>query len=1055
MSDEQNKNDPSKMAAAEAINTATKKGMVFALSQDAGEALEKAGYEPTNPASPLMFALQQASGTAKKAPQLAFTENPTPSDNYLGLYKSKRRLLPDEALKQIRITDHLIAAILRARGAMMSLFGHLRKDRFDVGFETCIKQEFEDLLSPEQFEKVVERMKRFEKILLNCGHTAGLEYQDRMTLAQWMDIQAQNGLTFGRFATEVIRDLDAEKDSEGNYPFHRFRPRDVGTIVRAVRKGENVGNGLRLSAMKLLENLTGDKPNIDLNKLKEDEYAWLQVIDGTPRQAFTHDEMLVFNLFNSTDIEHNGYPVSPLDTVVSSVTTHISIDAYKKLYFQNGRASKGMLVIKSDEVDEQILNGIKLQFNASINNVSNSFRTPIFGMGREDDIEWLPFNGEGIQDSDFQFMYDQIARNILSAFSISPDELPGYSHLSRGTNSQTLSECFDLGTRLLTPEGMTTVEGLLGTNSEVFTQLWTGLKWENAKVFLTGNKSLMETVLDSNLSIKTSPDHRFYVVGESGEPEWIHQSDLKIGDTVLTNKQDVHSNSALPSFKGQTITPELMEVLGWMTGDGSLISSKKRAGGVMHLYYHHSKERGIWASHFNILASFGINVQQKEIHLSDEECEKIKARYGFDTTSSVRIKTIAYDTDFTNWLESIGFNSSIKGKCVPSFIFTLPSDLKNAYLRGLFSADGGINKATGGSVILTITPDLLRSQVRELLNTVGIRTQRTQGTTKECFQGSERITVKADTKLFIKDKRRFFSEIGFLQAHKQPQALWLVGSDPVSIPRSTQAKYVTALLKSDLARKYKKDLYAFVSEDLSKKLTLSRLKSLMVEAGLSIPSWMNDYSLDKVKKLVDHGCSVPMADATLFNEDHAFVANGIVVHNSSNEFKLTAARDTGLRPLILKFQTFFNEILFPLIDPLLAKICEIKFTGIDAQSKEQESTRLQQDMAIHMTMDDLLREVDKDPIGKAMGGQFPFNERWQLVADKYLNIGDLKAEFFGDPTGYTDPMLKYKRDPFFLQYLQLLVQSNPAAVKAYFAPKPYAMEFLKMAVQDSLDEDEE
>jgi phage portal protein BeeE len=590
--------------------------IVFALSEDAGEALEKAGYEATNPHSPLMYALQQATGSAnKKAPRLAFTENPAPTDNYLGLFKSKRRLLPDEVLKQIRIQDHLVAAILRSRGSMFSLFGHLRKDRFDTGVEVSIKQEFYDILTPEQFEKVMERVKKFERLIMNCGHTAGLEHQDRMTLSQFLDIQMQNGLNFGRYATEIVYDREAEPDADGNYPFHRFRPVDVATIYRCVRKGEYVGNNLRETAMKMLESITGDKPKIDIQKLKEDQYAWLQVIDGTPRQAFTHREMLVYNLFPCTDIEMNGYPVSPLDTVVSSVTTHISIDAYKKLYFQNGRATKGMLVIKSDEVDEQVLNGIKLQFNASVNNVSNSFRTPIFGMGKDDDVEWLPFVGEGLHDSDFQFMYDQIARNILSAFSISPDELPGYSHLSRGTNSQTLSE-------------------------------------------------------------------------------------------------------------------------------------------------------------------------------------------------------------------------------------------------------------------------------------------------------------------------------------------------------------------------------------------------------------------------------------------------------SNNEFKLTAARDTGLRPLLLKLQTFFNQLLFPIIDPLLAKVCEVKFTGIDAQSKEQEATRLQQDMPTHMTYDEVLHEVDKEPVGKILGGEVPFNERYQLILDKYKNVGEIMGTFFGDAAAMVDPLLRYKRDPFHLQWLQLAAQANPAAVQAYFAPRPFAMDVLKMCVQDALEEED-
>jgi hypothetical protein len=601
--------------AADAINNSVKNKMVFAMGPSMDEQLEKSGFEKSD-AGPLMYALQQASGTAnsKRAPALAFTENPAPSDNFLGLYKTKRRALPDEVLKQIRITDHLVAAILRCRGNMMSLFGDLRPDRFGFGLEIEIKPEFYKILTPEQFDKVKERMKRFEKILLQCGHTDQLENQEKVTLGEYMDIQARNGLTFGRFATEVIYDRSVPPDEDGNYPFHRFRAIDVATIVRAVRKGEYVGNNLRATAIRALESITGEKINIDINMLQEDRYAWLQVIDGTPRQAFTHDEMLVFTLFPSTDVEHNGYPISPLDTVVSSVTTHISIDAYKKLYFQNGRATKGMLVIQSDEVDQQTLDNMKLQFNAGINSVSNSFRTPIFGIGTEDNVSWLPMVGEGLGD-EFQFMYDQIARNILSAFGVSPDELPGYGHLSKGTNSQTLSE-------------------------------------------------------------------------------------------------------------------------------------------------------------------------------------------------------------------------------------------------------------------------------------------------------------------------------------------------------------------------------------------------------------------------------------------------------SNNEFKLTASRDSGLRPLILKFQNFFNQRLFPIIDPLLAKICVIKLAGLDAQSKEQETTRLQQDMVVHMSYDEVLHEVDKEPIGKILGGNFPLNERWQLLADKYKNVSELMGPFFGDPSAIVDPILKYKRDPFFLQWLQLLAQTNPASVQAYLAPRPYAMEFLRMQIEDELEGEE-
>ena len=258
---------------------------------------------------------------------------------------------------------------------------------------------------------------------------------DKITLAEFIDTYTTNGVSFGYGAVELSRCGITGRRQLPFLGLDQLMLEQCRTVEKA-----NLGNNL-IFAIRALESITGEKMNINIASLKDDKYAWLQVMDGVPRQAFTHDEMLVHNLYPCTDVEHNGYPVTPIDTCISSIITHISIDAYQKLYFQNGRAAKGMLVIQSDEVDQQTLNDVKLQFQASINNVANSFRTPIFGIGKEDKVQWLSTMGEGAKDSDFAYMYDQISRNILSAFSMSPDELPGYSHLSRGTNSQTLCLC--------------------------------------------------------------------------------------------------------------------------------------------------------------------------------------------------------------------------------------------------------------------------------------------------------------------------------------------------------------------------------------------------------------------------------------------------------------------------------------------------------------------------------------------------------------------------------------------------------------------------------------
>lgn len=556
--------------------------------------------------------IKHAAGSVAKGrgvPRLAFAEDPTTNDNYAGLYKLKRGLLPDNIIKNIRVQNFLVAAILRARGNALSMMGHIRKNRFDIGIEVNIKPEFKDHIEPEQMVKINERMDRFLTTIVNCGFTDGLQEHEKMTLPEFLDMQVRNGLSFGRFATEII--YEESEDGSPSDRFHRFRPVDAGTIYRSVRKGEAAEN-VRRSSIKALEYLTGS--TIDQQKMDQGEYTWVQVINGTPKQAFTSQEMIVYSLYPSSDVEHNGYPVTPIDTVMNSITTHMSIEVYNKLYFQNGRAARGMLVVQSDEIDQSVIEDIKQQFNASINNVTNSFRTPIFGVRKEDAVNWVSTQPTR-KDGEFQFLFDQTTRNILSAFNISPDELPGFTHLSRGTNQQGLAE-------------------------------------------------------------------------------------------------------------------------------------------------------------------------------------------------------------------------------------------------------------------------------------------------------------------------------------------------------------------------------------------------------------------------------------------------------ANNEWKLTAARDTGIRPLILRIQDFFNEKLFPLIDPELSQLCNIELAGFDAETRQQESVRLQQDMPIHYNYDAVLEEVEKEQVGEHMGGKIPFNERYLANVSAFLDVGKMYEYFMDSPAAIVDPVLRYKKDQFWFQYLQTLAQFNPEAAQAHFATRKNAVKILKLYVQDFLDEDE-
>ncbi len=375
--------------------------------------------------------LNLLNGPGQTIERLAFEQDPDQHNQYLSIYKTKIKLLSDDILKRIAIQDDLVASIVQARGSMMSSFGRPQPDRFSTGYKIEPMPGLIDKMSLDEKKALQKRIAKCESALLTCGTTNGWKDSESLDFGQFLYMSARDAVTFGRIATEVVY-----SGPENQKKFHSFRPIDAGTVYRAAPQKNQV-SAVRKNALALLEKLKNKK--LVPERFANDEYDWVQVIHTQPRQAFTAEECLVHNFYPTTNIELNGYPITPLDTAITAVLTHINIATHNKLYFQSGRAARGMVVIRSDDVDKQTVAAIRQQFNASINSVTNSWRMPIFGVGQDDEINWMPIDNSS-RDMEFQYLSDSNARTILSAFQMSPDELPGWSHLSRGTNSQALSE---------------------------------------------------------------------------------------------------------------------------------------------------------------------------------------------------------------------------------------------------------------------------------------------------------------------------------------------------------------------------------------------------------------------------------------------------------------------------------------------------------------------------------------------------------------------------------------------------------------------------------------
>jgi hypothetical protein len=372
---------------------------------------------------------------SKRQHRMAFEVEPDTARAAAGtIYRQKQGLTPDHLLKRIAGPqgDDLVNQILQARSNIMSSFGRPRTSRFAIGYELQDINTPDPDRSEEAVEAEQKKIEQMKELLWNCGKQ-GLEEDWSPNLSQFIKMITRDGLTFGRFAVEFIPEKDHATGVKG---LHSFRAVDAGTIYR-IMPSQKDDQTRRKQALQLLQQIQNKK--FDETKYDNDEYKWVQVIGGRPIQVFTDKELVVYNLYPTTNVEFNGYPLTPIDQALNAISTHINITIHNKLYFEHGRAARGMLVFKSDDIDESTIQKIRLQFHQSINSVQNSWRMPVFAVGSEDDVSWQSIETSG-RDKEFQFLSDDTARVILGAFQISPEELPGYSHLARGSNSQTLSE---------------------------------------------------------------------------------------------------------------------------------------------------------------------------------------------------------------------------------------------------------------------------------------------------------------------------------------------------------------------------------------------------------------------------------------------------------------------------------------------------------------------------------------------------------------------------------------------------------------------------------------
>ncbi len=137
---------------------------------------------------------------------------------------------------------------------------------------------------------------------------------------------------------------------------------------------------------------------------------------------------------------------------------------------------------------------------------------------------------------------------------------------------------------------------------------------------------------------------------------------------------------------------------------------------------------------------------------------------------------------------------------------------------------------------------------------------------------------------------------------------------------------------------------------------------------------------------------------------------------TSNEYSLQVSRSAGFKPLLYDTQVLMNKIL-NVMDPLVSEFCLFEFVGLDADDPQKETTRLQNEMNIFLTQNDIMKTVEKDPI--PIGGNFPLNPQFLNAIREHYSEGVMQYAFSGNKNALYDPSLAYLNSGFFFQWLSM------------------------------------
>jgi len=449
--------------------------------------------------------------------------------------------------------------------------------------------------------------------------------------------------------------------------------------------------------------------------------------------------------------------------------------------------------------------------------------------------------------------------------------------------------CLADGSLVYTTKGLVPIEDIkIGQN--VFTQEGTAKVIDH---FSNGVKPTRIITDERGINIEATKNHPFRV-WDGTNFVWKLCGDLKIGDILLKRRfsrykvrhdeLNRHSsiNKEITYYVGHTqeerkvkLNNDFAYLLGWLTGDGNTCDNDR-----LTFYFNYLSEEEKTILYNNIKKVF------KDVKYYECNGDRF----------------VVLSSSLVNELRKLGVKSeTATEKTVPSFILSNTNQIKEAYLRGLFDADGNIDINNGRNndytdIRLTTTSSKLSQQVANMLYSLGIvSTIYSSEPTSHIIKGRDVNTSKRfDVSIIGKNSiRRFANNIGFSLPHKFNRLADAKREDIYKDARYYQvSKLLNRLFEYDVNLKIR---YGFKKDgdkqsiDTNRTISVNRLTYILDIYGKysNTTEWkmlndiVNRYDMVRIEDITESEANT--WDITLDDNTHAFIANSFVVHNTGRK----------------------------------------------------------------------------------------------------------------------------------------------------------------------------